>query len=71
MFQKQRAMRARRAALRQAKTELDSLYEELMHANAVFDRISEPGELDACIFEISALFARYDAAHRRWKQRID
>ena len=71
MFRKLKEKRARHIALRQAQAELGALHGELMHANAVFDRTDEPGELVACILEISALFARYDAALRRWKQTID
>ena len=71
MFQKAKSARLRRAELRQAREELEDMRTELLEAYAHFDRLSEKDQLDACIFHISSLSARYDATLRRVKREFE
>lgn len=42
--------------------EMHNIRTELQHAYCVFDSVTDPDILDACIFEISALKSRYNYA---------
>ena len=70
MFKRMRDNRKRRAALQQAREELEEMRVELGEAYASFDSISEPELLDACIYQISALRSRYNTALRRMKRNF-
>ena len=71
MFHNARLARQRRAELTKAREELDDMRTELMEAYAHFDRIADTELLDACIFHISALSARYDATLRQVKRKFE
>ena len=56
-----------RKALRQRKQERKLLYHQLYELRcsldelyAQFDRVSDPMQVDACIYEMNAVLARYD-----------
>jgi hypothetical protein len=70
MFRNARQNRARRAALLLAREELEGMRAELGEAYVFFNHIAEPELLDACIFQISALRSRYNAALGRFKREL-
>jgi hypothetical protein len=70
MFSNTKQKRARRAALRLAREELEEMRTELGEAYVFFNHIAEPELLDACIFQISALRSRYNAALGRLKREF-
>jgi hypothetical protein len=65
--QKKKLLKQRRAELQKAVDELSVVRGSLDDAYLRFDAMTDPGLMDACIFEISALRARYDCAVRAVK----
>ena len=59
----QRKERKRRSAeLQRAVNEMRGIRRELEQAYNCFDHMVDPDRMDACIFEINALRARYNCA---------
>lgn len=61
----------RRAEERQAITELNAIRDSLSTAYARFNSATDPDLVDAYIFEINALRARYNTALRRCRARLE
>lgn len=53
-----------------ARQELNGLRDRLDAAYGIFDRTTAPEDLEACVYEINALRARYNAAFRHYKERF-
>ena len=67
MFQKRRARRAHAAEVKKAQNELKKIRMGLEEAYAHFNETADPALMDAYIFEINSLQARYDHAIRSLK----
>ena len=67
MFKKSRARRAHAAEVRKAQGELKKIRLGLEEAYAHFHETNDPALMDAYIYEINALQARYDHAVRSLK----
>ncbi len=50
--------------------QIADLRSSLDEAYSHFNRTTDPGALDACIFEINALRARYNNALRHYRQQF-
>ena len=61
--------RKRLYELQQRADEIFSLQSSLDDAYSHFNRTTDPGSLDACIFEINALRARYNSAVKHYRER--
>lgn len=61
----------RRTEERQAITELNAIRDSLSTAYARFNSTNDPDLLEASIFEINALRARYNMALRRCRARLE
>jgi len=61
----------RRAEERQAVSELNSIRDSLSVAYARFNSTTDPDLVEAYIFEINALRARYNTALRRCRARFE
>ena len=70
MSQKSRQMRAERAERNRVLSELNEIRGSLGAAYRSFNNTTDPDLLDASIYEINALRARYDHALRRAKTRL-
>lgn len=62
MAGKRRAQKRRNAEIRQAVEAMQGIRRELSQAENVFNHMTDPHQMDACIFEINALKARYNCA---------
>ncbi len=66
---REKKLRKRRSAeLKKAAEEVRSIRVELEQAVNVFDHMIDPHRMDACIYEINALRARYNCAVRELRQ---
>ena len=70
MSKKSKLPKAVREDRRRAASELDEIQNSLFVAYALFNSTLDPELLDACIYEINALRARYDHALRRARLRF-
>ena len=62
MASKRKERKQRSAEIRRAAEELRGVRLELAQAENCFNHMIDPNQLDACIFEINALRARYNCA---------
>lgn len=60
--------RAHKAELQKATAELLGIRRDLEQAYSRFDQLCDPFLMDACIFEINALRAKYNCAVHDLKQ---
>ncbi len=67
MSAKKRLLKTRLAEYNNAVSELGEVRSSLGEAYSRFENAADPDLLDACIFEISALRARYNRAVRNLK----
>lgn len=66
---REKKLRKRRSAeLKKAAEEVRGIRVELEQAVNVFDHMIDPNRMDACIYEINALRARYNCAVRELRQ---
>ena len=66
---REKKLRKRRIAeLKKAAEEVRGIRVELAQANNAFDHMIDPNRMDACIYEINALRARYNCAVRELRQ---
>lgn len=70
MSRQSRALRMQRAEARRATEEIEGIRLSLKNAYAGFNSTSDPELVEACIYEINALKARYDHALKRAKSRL-
>lgn len=68
MAGKRREQKRRKAEIRHAIEEMQGIRRELKQAENSFDHMTDPHQMDACIFEINALKARYNCAVRDVKR---
>ena len=71
MSRRSKLLRQRRDEAKRAAREIDDIRGLLGNAYRSFNSTSDPALLDAYIFEINALMARYDYALRRAKAHYD
>lgn len=69
MSSSKRDERLRQHELELAASQIVELRSSLDEAYSHFNRTTDPGTLDACIFEINALRARYNNALRHYRQQ--
>ena len=62
-----REAKARKAEVKKAVEELDSIRCQLGESYVKFNNVTDPSALDTCIYEISALKAKYNYAVRNLK----
>ena len=62
MAGKRRELKRRSAEIRQAVEAVRGVRRELTQAENRFDHLSDPNQMEACIYEINALRARYNCA---------
>ena len=62
MASKHRQQKRRNTELRRAAEELLGIRRELTQAENCFDHMTDANQMDACIYEINALRARYNCA---------
>lgn len=62
MLQKRKARIAKRRELDNLQSEVLGLRTDLDELYSRFDRLTDPIQLDACIFEMNALMSKYDYA---------
>lgn len=62
MSTQRRRRKAQQAELRRAAAAVRGVRRELEQAYSRFDNVSDPLLMDACIFEINALRAKYNIA---------
>lgn len=70
MPNEKREKKQREAELRAAGSELFGIRCELTDAYRNFDSLSDPDLMDACIFEINALRARYSCILKQTRTRF-
>ena len=68
MSREKKLRRRRSAELKKAAEEVRGIRVELKQAVNVFDHMIDPNRMDACIYEINALRARYNCAVRELRQ---
>ena len=64
-----REQRKRQHELEQTAMEISELRSSLDEAYSHFNHTTEPGAVDACVFEINALRARYNTALKHYRER--
>ena len=62
-----REAKAHKAEVKKAVEELDSIRNQLGEVYVKFNNMTDPSALDACIYEMSALKAKYNYAVRNLK----
>lgn len=62
MAGKRKARRRRNAEIQRAVDEMLGIRRELTQAENNFNHMTDPNQMDACIFEINALKAKYNCA---------
>ena len=67
MSKRSREAKARKAEVKKAVEELDSIRCQLGESYVKFNNVTDPSALDTCIYEISALKSRYNCAVRAIK----
>ena len=60
MFSERKAKRIRSEELSRLQNEAFSLHATLDELYARFDNLTDPTQVDACIYEMNAVMARYD-----------
>jgi len=70
MLEKRTLRRQRINTERTVRTEISNIRDSLENAYSSFDSISDPLLMDACIFEINSLRARYNHALRSAKEKL-
>ena len=69
MSKAKREEHRRMQELAQSAQEISCLQSSLSDAYSHFNRTTDSGAMDACIFEISALRARYNSAVKHYRER--
>ena len=69
MTKKKRDERARQRDLQNYASEMGDIRNSLDEAYTHFNSTTDPEALDACIYEISALRARYNTALKHYRDR--
>ena len=67
LSKRSREAKARKAEVKKAVEELDSIRCQLGESYVKFNNVTDPSALDTCIYEISALKSRYNCAVRAIK----
>lgn len=62
MASKRREQKRRNAEIRQAVEAMQGIRRALWQAESSFDHMTDPNQMEACIYEINALRARYNCA---------
>lgn len=62
MFEKRKAKAARQRELQALQNEIQTLHSDLDELYSRFDRVTEPSQVEACIYEMNALRSKYDYA---------
>ncbi len=62
MAGKRRAQKRRNAEMRRAIDELMGIRRELRQAENSFNHMTDPNKMEACIYEMNALKAKYNCA---------
>lgn len=62
MASQRKARKRRNAEIQRAVEELRGIRRELSQAENGFDHMTDPNQMEACIYEINALKARYNCA---------
>lgn len=62
MAGKRRERKRRNAEIQKAAEELRGIRRELRQAENCFDHMTDPNQMEACIYELNALKARYNCA---------
>ncbi len=62
MTRKQKERKRRNAEIQRATEELLGIRRELRQSENLFNHMTDPNKMDACIFEMNALKARYNCA---------
>ena len=62
MAGKRKAQKRRNAEIRQALEAMQGIRRELRQAENLFDHMTDPNQMEACIYEVNALRARYNCA---------
>ena len=70
MTAKRKLRRERIAAENTVRAEIETIRTSLESAYSSFDSISDPMLMDACIYEINSLRAKYNHALRMAKDRL-
>lgn len=68
MSREKKARAARRRERDDLCNQVQSLHDQLSEVYSRFDRITDPGQVDACIFEMNAILSKYDYAVRSLKE---
>ena len=67
MSKRSRQARALKADIKKAVDEINSVRSQLDDTYMRFNNVTDPAQLDTCIFEISALKSKYNCAVRNLK----
>ncbi len=67
LSKRSRQAKALRADIKKAVEEIDSVRTQLGETYNRFNNLTDPAQLDTCIFEISALKSKYNCAVRNLK----
>ncbi len=62
MASKKRERKRRNAEIQRAVDEMRGIRRELTQAENSFDHMTDPNQMEACIYEINALRAKYNCA---------
>ncbi len=68
MSSQKKQRRMQRAEIRRVTDEMRGIRRDLEQAYSRFDNLADPMQMDACIFEINALRAKYNCAVHDLKQ---
>lgn len=69
MSSSKKEQRKRAYELEHTAQEISELRANLSEAYSHFNHTTEPGAVDACVFEINALRARYNTALKHYRDR--
>lgn len=67
VLQERKAKKAQQRELSSLKAEVRNLHQELDDLYSRFDMVTDPTQVDACIFEMNALISKYDYAVKQLK----
>lgn len=67
MSKRSRQAKALKADIKKAVDEINSVRSQLDDTYMRFNNVTDPAQLDTCIFEISALKSKYNCAVRNLK----
>ena len=68
MSREKKQRKRRMAEIKKAADEMRGIRVELAQAENSFDHMTDPNRMDACIYEINALRARYNCAVKELRQ---